>query len=134
MLVLQPEILEGEYKGKIVWLNLNLINPDATTVKIANETLATLCRALGKQAIQDSQELHGIPFIGKVKYVNGTKGNPDSNKFQGFESADGYVPKKQHKVEDDPDQPKTEPKRKSACGTSFNAKDGIYFLKRMLIC
>src|SRR5262245_3054907 len=52
------QVLEGEYKGRLVWSRLNLDNPNATTVKIARAELSAICRAIGVPAPKDSAELH----------------------------------------------------------------------------
>lgn len=64
---LKFKILQGEFKGRFIWTNLNIINKNPVTVEIAQKELATLCRAIGKAVIQDTQQLHGIPFKMKVK-------------------------------------------------------------------
>ena len=58
LLQLTHEILQGEYKGHQIYTNLNLDNPNLTAVKIAKESLATLCRACERQSITDSVSLH----------------------------------------------------------------------------
>ena len=60
---LKFEIIEGEFKGRFVWTNINIINPNPVAVDIAQKELATLCRAVGKAVIQDTKELHGIPIL-----------------------------------------------------------------------
>lgn len=57
------QIIEGEYKGRLVWTRLNLDNPNATTVKIARGELSAICRAVNVLAPKDSVELHNIPLV-----------------------------------------------------------------------
>lgn len=57
------QIIEGEYKSRLVWTRLNLDNPNATTVKIARAELSAVCRAAGVPAPKDSVELHNIPLV-----------------------------------------------------------------------
>lgn len=57
------QVIEGEYKGRLVWSRLNLDNPNATTVKIARAELSAICRAVGVPAPKDSVELHNIPLV-----------------------------------------------------------------------
>ena len=40
------EVLEGPYRGRILWARLNLENPNATTVQIARAELSSICRAV----------------------------------------------------------------------------------------
>lgn len=57
------QIIEGEYKGRLIWSRLNLDNANATTVKIARAELSAICRAVGVPAPKDSVELHNIPLV-----------------------------------------------------------------------
>ena len=61
-------VMTPEFEGRQLFVNLNLNNPNANAVAIAGQELGAICRAVGKQVIQDSSELHGIPFIGQVRY------------------------------------------------------------------
>jgi hypothetical protein len=57
------QVLEGEYKGRLLWARLNLDNPNATTVTIARAELSAICRAVGVLAPKDSVELHNLPLL-----------------------------------------------------------------------
>lgn len=83
---LKFKILEGKYKGRFIWTNLNIINPNPVAVEIAQNELATLCRACGKVVIQDTQELHGIPIKMKIKITPAKGDHPAKN------SPIGYMP------------------------------------------
>ena len=61
------QIIDGEFKGRNLWARLNLDNPNALTVKIAQGELSAICRALGVMAPNDSVELHNIPLVITVK-------------------------------------------------------------------
>jgi len=65
-LQLTLQVLEGEYKGRMVWDRLNLVNPNQTVVEIARRTLSAICHAVGKLQVQDSAELHDIPMVVRV--------------------------------------------------------------------
>lgn len=80
-------ILQGEFKGRFVWTNLNIVNPNPTTVEIAQKELATLCRACGKAVIQDTQELHGIPIKMKIKIKPAKDDFPAGNEPIGYKPA-----------------------------------------------
>lgn len=81
---LKFEILEGDYKGRFIWTNLNIINPNPVAVDIANKELATICRACGKAVIQDTMELHGIPILLKIRIVPAKGDYPASNSPTGY--------------------------------------------------
>ena len=81
------EVMKGDYKGRLVWKRLNIINPNPVAVEISEQELATLCRACGKNVIQDTQELHDIPVFCKVKIVPESKKGPATNDITFFEPA-----------------------------------------------
>jgi hypothetical protein len=66
-LQLQFEILEGEYKGRLLWSRLNLDNPNQQAVKIARGELSAICRAVGVMTPKDSVDLHDLPLEIGVK-------------------------------------------------------------------
>jgi hypothetical protein len=70
MLVLTFEVLDGPYKGRKLFDRLNLQNPNQTTVQIAYGTLSSICHATGVIQCQNSQQLHNIPLLVKVKLRN----------------------------------------------------------------
>ncbi|MBW7057639.1 DUF669 domain-containing protein [Paracoccus bogoriensis] len=63
---LMLEILEGPHKGRRVFDQLNLVNPNPITVEIAQRTLSAICHATGRLQVSDSEELHLIPMTIQV--------------------------------------------------------------------
>jgi len=55
-------IVEGQFKGRKVFENLNLKHSNAQTQAIAEKALNSICVACGILKIQDSSQLHGIPM------------------------------------------------------------------------
>jgi len=78
-------ILEGEYKGRVVWARLNLANPNQTAVKIAQSELSAVCRAVGVMVPKDSCELHNIPLLITVKVKKREDNGELTNEVKGFE-------------------------------------------------
>lgn len=66
MLVLKWEILDGNYKGRILFDNLCLQHTNPQTVKLAQKALAGIRHATGVLQPKDSVELHNIPVMVKV--------------------------------------------------------------------
>ena len=64
---LMLDILDGPHKGRKIFDQLNLVNPNPTTVEIAQRTLSAICHATGKMQVSDSEELHLIPMTIQVK-------------------------------------------------------------------
>lgn len=60
------EVIDGEFKGRKVWANLNLDNPNPKAVEIAQRELSAICHAVGKLQVVDSQELHYKPLVIRV--------------------------------------------------------------------
>ena len=85
-LQLTAEIIDGEFKGRKIWVRLNLINPNQTAVDIANREFSSICQAVGKPYVTDSAELHNIPFLGDVKI------EPAKNGYEARNGMKGYAP------------------------------------------
>ena len=85
-LSLTIEILEGQYKGRNLWDNLNLQNPNQKTVQIAQSTLSQICRATGQMQVTDSQELHNKPMIVTIGFQ---KGDQSQNQIKKYKKLDG---------------------------------------------
>jgi hypothetical protein len=61
------EIIDGDHKGRMLWSRLNLDNPSDTAVKIAQQELSSICRAVGVFTPQDSADLHNLPLVIHVR-------------------------------------------------------------------
>lgn len=66
-LEIEMDVADGPMKGRKVWDRLNLQNPNAQAVEIANRTLAAICHAVGVMNVSDSEQLHARPMIAVVK-------------------------------------------------------------------
>ena len=100
-LALKYEIIDGNYKGRIIFENVNLQNSNPTAVKIAQETLAKICNAIGKVTVQNSEELHNIPMSLKLCVNPAQNGYEPSNKIKSYSkisgSAGGVTPQAETK-------------------------------------
>ena len=81
---LELSIVDGSYKGRKIFDNLNLENKNPTAVDIAQRQLASLVRACGKVKIRDSAELHNIPVEATLTIRKGTNGYEDSNDVKSY--------------------------------------------------
>ena len=86
-LEMQLEVLEGPYKGRRLFERLNLWNPNEVAVKIAQQQLAALCRAVGIATPKDSGEFVGKPICVTVKIDKGRDGYADSNGIRTYKAA-----------------------------------------------
>lgn len=87
--VLEPE----EYKGRKIFSNINIQNPNPTAQEIGQRELGSLCRAVGISAIENSEELHFIGFTAKVGLEKKQEGYAQRNNLARFYFPDeGNVP------------------------------------------
>jgi hypothetical protein len=88
-LALDIRVLEGEHKGHALFSNLNLDNPNPVAVEIANKELNTICQALGKSNVIDSDELLQQPMIVTVIVKEGDANYPPSNEIVNYSAVPG---------------------------------------------
>jgi hypothetical protein len=81
LLWLDMEVLEGPLKGRHVYDQLNLINPNPTAEEIAQRTLSAICHAVGKLQVADSEDLHFVPMMVRLAV-----------KPNGYNEVKGYKP------------------------------------------
>lgn len=92
MLKLTLEILDGQYKGRLVWDRLNLVNNNPQAVEIAYRTLSAICHAAGVIDCQDSSQLHGRPMVAKIKVKPGDDRYDPSNEVRAYSAANAAQP------------------------------------------
>lgn len=78
--VVEPE----EFKGRRIFGNLNIENPNSTAQQIGQKELASLCRAVELSEIEDSESLHFITFTAKVGLEKPQPGYAQRNKILRF--------------------------------------------------
>lgn len=125
-LAVHEKILEGEYKGRMIFSNLNLDNPNAVAVEIANKTLNSICQACNVQGVENSDELLQIPHVITVGLTAATSQYPESNEILAYAPVDSanedtpaFVEEEQaqvqvEKVLRNPTDPQAESKDKAA--------------------
>jgi uncharacterized protein DUF669 len=79
---LMLDILDGEYQGRKVFDQLNLINRNPQTVEIAQRTLSAICHATGKMQVSDSEDLHLIPITISVTIDPAKNGYSERNRIR----------------------------------------------------
>jgi hypothetical protein len=73
-----------QHRGRMLWDNLNISNPSAKAVEIAQRQLAQLVKACGYEGISDSEQLHNIPVVAIVKV---DRSDTTRNVVKGYKSA-----------------------------------------------
>ena len=84
ILVMQEKVVEGQHKGSILFIRLNLVNKNDQAVQIAQNELATICDACKKPAVKDSEELHGIDHYIEVGIKPADDNYPESNVIKNY--------------------------------------------------
>lgn len=80
------EVIEGEAKGRKLWLRLNLENPNEKAVQIARGQLSGICRAVDVLTPNDSTDLHDIPMVVKLRCRKRKDTGEIVNDFASFHS------------------------------------------------
>lgn len=111
---LMLDILDGEQKGRKIFDQLNLVNPNPTTVEIAQRTLSAICHATGKMHVSDSEELHLIPMTIQVKIKPPKNGYGESNAIAYLPPERGAVARTAKPTPAAPAAPAAPPKMASA--------------------
>jgi hypothetical protein len=86
------EIIDGQYKGRRIWENLNIQHENDETQRIAQSQLSALCHAVNVIKLQDTAALHHKPVNLRVVVREAQGQWQASNNVKGYESAGGPVP------------------------------------------
>ena len=80
------QVLDGEFKGRRVWTNINVQHNNPEAQRIGQQQLSTLCRALNVMQLKSTEQLHNQPLKIRVKIrVDAQYG--DKNEISGYEAA-----------------------------------------------
>lgn len=82
---LEMQVIDGEHSGRRLWERLNVSNPNKQAEDIAKAALGAICMATGKLDMEDTEELHDIPFVVSVEL---DRKEPDRNRIVGYGQAD----------------------------------------------
>ena len=77
------EVFEGEGKGRKIFMNFNILNPNPQAQQIGQSQLKGFATACNKPNAEDSSEWHGIPVIAKV-VVSKSEQHGDGNNIKSF--------------------------------------------------
>jgi len=86
------QIIDGAYKGRLVWARLNLDNPNAMAVKIARGELSSICRSVGVMQPRDSVELHNLPLVISVGCKKRDDTGDIANEIKGYDAKQHVTP------------------------------------------
>ena len=88
-LELEMQVIAGEHSGRRHWERLNVDNPNKQAEEIAKEALAALCFAVGVTDMEDTVQLHDIPFVAHMEI---DRKEPDRNRITGYATAGAAKP------------------------------------------
>ena len=78
------DVVGGQYEGRKLWSRLNLVNPNATAVQIAERELSAICHCVGILVPADSEELHdALLVIDVIQELNPMSGQ-QTNRIKGY--------------------------------------------------
>jgi hypothetical protein len=81
------DVVGGQHEGRKLWSRLNLVNPNATAVQIAERELSAICHCVGILVPQDSEELHDRPLIVDVIQELNPMSGQQTNRIKGYSQA-----------------------------------------------
>lgn len=73
------QVIDGPHKGALLWHYLNMQHPNAQTVEIARAQLSSICHAIGRLQVTDTQQLHNCPHTIRVTFQ---KADPSKGREQ----------------------------------------------------
>lgn len=100
------EVIEGQFKGRRVWENLNIVHSNEETQRIAQSQLSALCHAVNVIKLMDTAALHFKPVKITVVVREAKDGYKASNNIKGYESAGGVAVSAPAPAVDEPAKPK----------------------------
>ena len=83
------EIIDGQFKGRRVWENLNIRHSNEDTQRIAQSQLSALCHAVNVIKLLDTAALHFKPVRINVTVREAQGIYKASNNIKGYEAAGG---------------------------------------------
>lgn len=90
-LCLEIEVVGPTHQGRKIWEYLAVDNPNPDASRIAQEKLAKIIKALGKNAVQSELELMNQPLGIKVKIRPPANGYDASNEVKDFFPVNGQA-------------------------------------------
>lgn len=77
------QIIEGQSKGRLIWQNLSLNDPDPKWLGAAKRRLRAIYNAVCKPSgVNDSSELHNIPHLVSLEIEPAKNGYPAKNRIK----------------------------------------------------
>ena len=81
------EVIDGQFKGRKVWENLNIQHTNEDTQRIAQSQFSALCHAVNVIKVMDTAALHFKPVYISVTVREAQGQYKASNNIKGYEAA-----------------------------------------------
>ena len=92
LLKLQFKVIDGKFKARIVFGQYNLTNSTSPqAVAISEKQINTLIKAIGKEGIGETSEMHGIPLCIKLKVKPASGPYAESNDITFYAKYEGPI-------------------------------------------
>ncbi len=85
------EVIDGQFKGRKVWENLNIRHTSEDTQRIAQSQLSALCHAVNVIKLMDTAALHFKPVRINVTVREAVGQYKANNNIKGYEAAGGGI-------------------------------------------
>lgn len=86
------DIIGPTHQGRVVYGNINILNPNQQAEQIGIQQLGSLARAIGLEVISDSDQLLNSEVQIKLAVKKDTTGQyPDQNEVKGFKAVEGFA-------------------------------------------
>lgn len=82
------DVIDGKSKGRKIWAQLNILNPNSVATEIARRELSAIAHAVGVMQFRDSAALHGIPLAITLKLVRRDDNGEMKNEIAAYEKRD----------------------------------------------
>jgi len=111
-LQLQLQVVDGEYRGYIIFDQLIVVHDNPIVTDIANRRLSALCHATNQLLLEDTNQLHGIPVIATVSFVEKTEKWGEKNDVRNYTEVSGASTEEDEASwEEEAQQEEQEPKK-----------------------
>lgn len=77
------EVVKGDYAGRLIWQNFNIVNPSEKAQSIGRQQIVAWATACGKPEADDTDKLIEKSFLASVK-IEKSPGYADSNAIKAF--------------------------------------------------
>ena len=84
MIKVKFEVTSGEFAGRWIWNNFNIVNASEKAQSIGRQQLVAWATAVGKPDADDTDKLLDKKFKASVSIEKGTGGYADSNRIKAF--------------------------------------------------